>query len=209
MSSSNLIRLGGLAALVGGVLFAVADLLILAEDPNDPIGNITSASYALSVGLALLSAVLLAGGLVGIYAARSGATGGLGLVGFALAFAGTVLATGGAWVDAFIQPALAQEAPELLLAEPPGILMFGQILTFGLLTLGWLILGAAILRARAYPRVATALVMVGVVVQALPFLPPAIGVPGAVIFDVGVAWLGFVLLTGRVASTEQQTSRVR
>jgi hypothetical protein len=62
MSSSNLIRLGGLAALVGGVLFAVADLLILAEDPNDPIGSITSASYALSVGLALLSAVLLAGG---------------------------------------------------------------------------------------------------------------------------------------------------
>lgn len=107
------------------------------------------------------------------------------------------------------KPALAQEAPELLLTEPPGIVMFGQILTFGLLTLGWLILGAAILRARAYPRVATALVMVGAVVQALPFLPPAIGVPGAVIFDVSVAWLGFVLLTGRGAATEQQTSRVR
>jgi hypothetical protein len=149
MSSSNLIRLGGLAALVGGVLFAVADLLILAEDPNDPIGSITSASYALSVGLALLSAVLLAGGLMGIYAARSEATGVLGLIGFALAFAGTVLATGGAWVDAFIQPALAQEAPELLMAEPPGIVTIGQILTFGLLALGWLILGAAILRARA------------------------------------------------------------
>lgn len=66
---------GGLAALVGGVLFAVADLLILAEDPDDPIGSITSASYALSVGLGLLSAVLLTGGLVGIYAARSEATG--------------------------------------------------------------------------------------------------------------------------------------
>lgn len=87
----------GLAALVGGVLFAVADLLILAEDPNDPIGSITSASYALSAGLALLSAVLLTGGLVGIYAARSEATVVLGLVGFALAFAGEVLAAGGAW----------------------------------------------------------------------------------------------------------------
>jgi len=43
----------------------------------------------------------------------------------------------------------------------------------------------------------------------LAFLPSAIGVPGAVVFDVGVAWLGFALLTGAGASTEQQASRVR
>ena len=66
MSSSNLIRLGGMAAVVGGLLFADADLLILLEDPNDPVGSFTSASYALSAGLGLLSAVLLTGGLVGI-----------------------------------------------------------------------------------------------------------------------------------------------
>ena len=130
MASSNLIRLGGLAAVVGGVLFAVADLLILVEDPNDPIGSITSASYALSVGLALLSAVLLTGGLVGIYAARSEATGVLGLVGFALTFAGAVLAAGSTWEDVFILPALARNAPELLSTEPPGIVMFGEILSY-------------------------------------------------------------------------------
>jgi hypothetical protein len=209
MSSSNLLRLGGLAAVIGGGLFVVSDLLILVDDPNDPIGTVTSASYALSVWLALISSVLLTGGLVGIYAARSEATGVLGLIGFALAFAGQILAAGGTWSEAFVTPALAQEAPELLLSDPPGIVMFGNILTFGLLTVGWLILGAAILRARAYPLVATVLVLVGAVVQALPFLPPAIGVPGAVVFDVGVAWLGFALLTGARASTEQQASRVR
>ena len=132
----------------------------------------------------------------------------LGLVGFALAFAGAVLAAGSIWEDAFILPALAREAPELLLAEPPGIVMFGEILSSGLLTVGSLILGAAILRAKAYPRVATALVMVGAMVMSLP-LGPAVGVPGAVIFDVGVAWLGFVLLTGRGALPEQQAPRVR
>lgn len=56
--------------------------------------------------------------------------------------------------------------------------MFGQILISGLLTLGWLILGAAISRARAYPRVATALVMVGAVVQALPLPPQGSSLPG-------------------------------
>jgi hypothetical protein len=78
MSSSNLLRLGGLAAVVGGVLFAVSDLLTLLLDFDDPIGSITSASFALSVGLALISTVLLTGGLVGIYAARSEAAGVLG-----------------------------------------------------------------------------------------------------------------------------------
>ena len=208
MSSSTLIRLAGLATVVGGVLFAVTDLLILLEDPNDPVGSFTSASYALSVGLGLLSAMLLTGGLVGIYAARSESTGILGLVGFALAFAGTVLTAGSLWEDAFILPALARQAPDLLLAEPPGIVMFGEVLGSGLFAVGWLILGAVILRAKAYPRVATALVMVGTVIQVLPF-GPAIGVTGGVAFDVGVAWLGVVLLTGRGASVEQQTSRVR
>ena len=206
MTSSNLLRMGGLAAVIGGGLFVVSDLLILVDDP---IGSINSASFTLSVGLALISTVLLIGGLVGIYAARSEATGVFGLIGLALAFAGTVLAAGGTWSEAFVTPALAQEAPELLLSDPPSIVMFGNILTFGLLTVGWLILGAAILRARAYPLVATVLVLVGAVVQALPFLPPAVGVPGAVVFDVGVAWLGFALLTGAGASTEQQASRVR
>jgi uncharacterized membrane protein (UPF0136 family) len=209
MSSSNLLRLGGLAAVIGGVLFAVSDLLSLLLDFEDPLGTTTSASYALGVGLALISSVLLTGGLVGIYAARSEVTGVLGLIGFALAFAGEILAAGGTWSDAFVTPALAQEVPELLLSDPPGIVMFGNILSFGLLTVGWLIFGAALLRARAYPRVATVLVLVGAVVQALPFLPPAIGVPGAVVFDVGVAWLGFALLTGAGASTEQQALRVR
>lgn len=130
----------------------------------------------LSVGLALLGAVLLSGGLVGIYVARSEATGALRLIGFALAFAGAVLVAGSAWEDAFILPALAREAPELLLTEPPG-------------------------RVGAYPCVPTVLVMVGAVVQALP-LPPVLGVPGAVVFDAGVAWLRFVLLTGRGTSTE-------
>jgi uncharacterized membrane protein (UPF0136 family) len=137
MSSSNLLRLGGLAAVIGGGLFVVSDLLILVDDPNDPIGTVTSASYALSVWLALISSVLLAGGLVGIYAARSEATGVLGLIGFALAFAGQILAAGGTWSEAFVTPALAQEAPELLLSDPPGIVMFGNILTSGLLTVGW------------------------------------------------------------------------
>src|SRR4028119_1705710 len=110
MTSSNLLRMGGLAAVVGGGLFAVADLLALLAAPNDPIGSINSASYALSVGLALISAVLLAGGLVGIYAARSEATGVLGLIGFAVTFAGGILAAGGTWSETFITPALAQEA---------------------------------------------------------------------------------------------------
>jgi len=44
MSSSRLMRLGGLADLVGGSLFVIADLLTLARDPNDFIETVTWAS---------------------------------------------------------------------------------------------------------------------------------------------------------------------
>ncbi len=53
MPSSNLICLGGLVAVAAGVLFVVSNLLVLAEDPEDPIGGVSSASYGVSVGLAL------------------------------------------------------------------------------------------------------------------------------------------------------------
>jgi hypothetical protein len=53
-----------------------------------------------------------------------------------------------------------------------------------------------------------ALVMGGAVVQVLSF-GLAIGVPGGVVFDAGVFWLGFAPLTGRETSAKQQTPRVR
>ena len=194
--------------MAAGVLFVVPNLLILAEDPEDPIGSVTSASYAVSVGLALLAGVLLTGALVGLYVHQSEAAGTLGLVGFLLAFAGAVLASGSAWENAFILPVLARETPELLEAGPPGLVFFGEALSFGLLGVGWILFGLATYRARVYPGIPAVLLVAGGVLTLVPIPSLVLGVVVGIVLDVAVAWLGFALLTGRGAPAEQ-SSRVR
>ena len=193
MSSSNLIRLAGLAALISGVLAAIGDLLRLVVDVENP-GSATTASYAIVFLLYLISTALLLLGLVGFYTSQSQAAGILGLVGFLVAFLGTVLLAGALWFELFITPALATEAPGLLEAEL-GLPGFILMLLFG--AVGWVLFGVATLRARVYPRWAGVLLIVGGVIAFFPL--PLVGI----IFSVTVAYLGFLLFTGQVGSDEQ------
>lgn len=200
MSSSSLIRLAGLAALSSGVLSAIGDLLgLLVVDLENPI-SATTAAYTIVFLLYLLSTALLLLGLVGLYASQSQAAGILGLVGFLVAFLGTVLLAGALWFELFITPSLAEQAPvvaELELGLPGFILM----LFFG--AVGWVLFGVATLRAGVYPRWAAVLLIVGGVLAFFP-LPLA-----GIIFSIAVAWLGFILFTRRgEVTSEQSTPRV-
>ena len=194
MSSSDQIRWGGLAALVGGVLFVVAELLILPTLNVETLSETaTTASFAIQQWAYLLGVVFVLLGLLALYVRQSEAAGALGLIGFLVAFFGTVLAAGFFWASAFIAPALADVAPEFLDEGPPP----GFFLTAIAFVLGWLLFAVGTLRARIFPRAAAILLIVGAVVIVVP-LPFTF-----VVFAVAVAWLGFVLFTGREASTEQ------
>ncbi len=146
--------------------------------------------------------------MVGLYASRKDELGVLGAAGFIVAFVGSVFAVGSFWSGAFIVPALAEEAPALVEAGPPALVLFADITASALLTIGWVLLGWAFLRSRVYPRWAAVLLMVGAVIAFFPItfsLAP---------FGVAVAWVGFSLLSGRVgesgaASTQPQQARVR
>jgi hypothetical protein len=198
MSSSDLIRWAGLAAILAGVLLVVADLLNLAIgfDEDEPFSETaTTGIYAFQSVVNLLAAVLLLIGLVGLYARQSEAAGLLGLAGFLVAFLGTALVTGLLWASLFIVPTLAVEVPAFLdqvEGPPPGF-----FLTFITFAVGWLLFGIATLLARVYPRIPTILVMIGAVIAVLPL--PFTGI----VLAIAVAWLGFALFTGREASTEQ------
>jgi hypothetical protein len=205
MSSSNLIRLSGLAAIVAGALLSVGALLSLATESENMSVSATTPSYAFSSLLYLLGAVLLLLGLVGLYIRQSEAAGILGFVAFLVAFFGTGLALGATWAELFVAPSLAVEAPRVLDAEPTGMLALGFTLTFFVfLPLGWLLFGVASYRARIYPRGATILLMVGAVIAALP-IPLT-----EIVLYVGVVWMGFTLFTGIGAlDSEEQPARVR
>jgi hypothetical protein len=122
MSASNLVRFGGLAAMVGGALFVVAELLGLPTLNEEAYSEtVTTTSYAIQQLLFLLGVVFVLLGLVGLYVRQSEAAGTLGLVGFLVAFAGTVLIAGFLWAGAFIAPALVDTLPPYTRRRPsPG-----------------------------------------------------------------------------------------
>ena len=198
MSSSDLIRWSGLAAMVAAALLVVGDLLNLTVlfSPEPFSAEAQTGSYIFRQALFLLGVTLLLLGLVGLYVRQSQAAGTLGLVGFLVAFAGTVLVAGFLWAGTFVTPALATEVPEFLEAgSPPGF--FPALITCGV---GWLLFGIATLRARIYPRWATILLIVGAVIFVVPL--PLTGI----VLSVSVAWLGFHLFRGGDAAAEARTS---
>ncbi len=141
MSSSNLIRWSGLAAVLGGVLGVVSEFLRQTIDFSDPEAAVNTASYAVDSLLGLLLTALVQLGLVGLYARQAEASGVLGLISFLLAFLGTGLALGLAFIEAFVTPVVVTQAPELM--ESGVVAGTGTLLAFALFILGWILFGVA------------------------------------------------------------------
>lgn len=202
MSLSGLVRLGGLSAVVGGILLVISDLwvlLIQGFGGDQPLSEAaTTTSFAITTWLFLLAAVLVLFGLVGLHLRQSEAAGVLGLVGFLIAFLGTALVVGVTWSQVFVFPSLAVEAPEFLDAEQvAGPVDAGFMLSFIVAAVGWALFGVAALVARSYPRWVAIVLIVAALLQFLPF--PGTGL----VFGVAVALVGLVSVFGGRMSGEQ------
>jgi len=116
MSYSELIRWSGFTAMVAGALLLIAEFLELLPVFDDlPFSELARTGlFIFQRTLYLLGLILLALGLVGLYAHQSETAGPLGLVGFLAAFVGTVFFTGFFWANLFVAPDLAIGAPEFL-----------------------------------------------------------------------------------------------
>jgi hypothetical protein len=202
MSSATLERLGGLAALAGGVLITIMSLVgLVAFDYENFDQTARTGAYAVTSLLYLLAVILVLGGLVGLYAGQLQAAGTLGIFGFLLAFFGTALMIGATWFEAFATRTLALAVPGFFEDDPAGWLGWGMGLAYVLAALGWLVFGLATLRAHVYPRWAAILLIVGAVLLGLP-------VPGLeIVLALAIAWLGFALFTGRAAAERPLRAR--
>ncbi len=187
------VRWGGLAALLAGVLLVVSEFLRLYIDLVDP--NLYGSIFVFNGALGLLLSVLVQLGLVGLYARQAGATGTLGLVGFVLAFIGVNLSMGASFVDAFAKPVVwPWEDPEYFERTVAALAIFAPGFV-----LGWVLFGVATHKARLYPRASVMLLIAGALILLLP-LPL-----GGIVFAAALAWMGYVLLTGREEEASQLT----
>ena len=207
MSSTTLYRLSG-GALIAASLLSIVNSILSAVLFS---GNTTPQQY-MSPPWLLMNLVVIIGsllfviGLPGMYLRQAGLTGVLGLLGFILAFFGSLLAGAFFTLEATVFPLLAQVAPNLLEGDllPGG--MFLLLLVFSLLNMiGAILLGIATMRAHVFPRLAGVLLLIAGIGMGLTFVfPPSTSLsPGAIIetvssfaYDAAFLWCGYMLIAG-------------
>jgi hypothetical protein len=194
VSPPNLFRMSGLALVLAGAMFVVAELIslsVLAQGDVDDLRRIAGTnSFFLQAFSTLVSGIFLLGGLIGLYIRQSEDAKNLGVVGFVLAFFGTALVVGDFYTNTFITPLVALEAPSFLDNPLAGVLQVWLPFDFVLLAASWLVLCVATVRARVYPRGASWLLLGGAVLALLPL--PLVNI----VFETALVWLGLVLLKG-------------
>jgi hypothetical protein len=201
ITPSKLSRAAGAAAIAAGLLYAAIQFV----HPAEEVANVTGSTWAIVHYLTVAMGVLGLAGITAMYLKQVKETGLLGLSGFLLMalFYLTVIAN--SFVEAFVLPPLAVQAPDIatdILGIFGGTAADGSLgplegistFAFAIYFLGGLTFGLAVFHARILARWAGILLAVGSVSTALlPLFPHAVGRFAALPVGIAVAWLGYSL----------------
>lgn len=183
-----------IARWAGPLCIAAAVLIVLSQLLRLGLGLILGSDSASTLThtptylLALLGMGVLLLALTAVYTREHAALGTLGLIGYLIAFLGTLLIAGDWWFEAFVVPSIATVAPEVLRLSPSGSVLAGAITTLGMYTAGWILFGLAALRVAAVPRPAALLLILGGLAG-----PLALSTPYQIPLAVAVGWIGYAL----------------
>jgi len=205
ITSSKVIRWLGLAAMGSGLIYVAIQPI----HPTDILSSVTTTQWAIVHYLSLTMDFLGLLGIAGLYARQVNKVGWLGLAGYLLFSLFYALALAFHFLEAFVSPALATEAPKFvagllgMVTGTPSEVSLGAIPAgYGLLgvtyLLGGVLFGIATFRAGILPRWAGGLLAIG---AALTLAGAVVPHPFDRIFAVPVglamAWLGYSLLSER------------
>lgn len=193
MLSKRLIRWSGPVTVFAGLLYGIGALL-------HPVGESLTAyadpMWVPSHQIYWVSAVLMTLGLVGIFAYLVERSGWLLLIGFILAFVGSLLVGSIVLVSATVFPIIAENAPEIFeqaATFPPYLL-----LVFLGFVVGYILLGIEIIRGDMLPKWSGLLLIVGVIlffVSEMGFFEQQLShlfvTVGDVMFGVGLISIGY------------------
>ncbi len=192
MSSSNLVRWGGIAAVVTGLIFVVLFVLF---NPEQGLATATFFSSPVSTVLFFVALLGQVAGMAGLHALQGGRHVRLGAAGSVVAFVGFALV-----LIAFIALSLVGDTSSV------GVVVFALLLLLGILApfVGLALLGVATLRARVLPSWFGVLLIVGLPVVAVLMGSQLVGI-GLVVY--GVFWIlvGYVLLASGNAQVTRST----
>lgn len=201
MREGQLIQRSGLAALIGGLMLPIYQLL----HPERDAATVLSTPYTLVHILGVLALTHILFGLVGLYARQKDRLGRYGTEAFILAFFGTALWAGALWLDAFLNPVMALTIPTTH-TEGHGsnaVEVFGALLGPAVILLplssllviagnGWFAIATA--RARIMPRLAALVVVPGAMLfGAGLYVSVGVETVGGFLMGSGYAWMGYRL----------------
>lgn len=157
----------------------------------------TSRIYLVRIAAALVDALVLSYGCIGLYLAQQHASGPFGTIAFNVAFIGNALLFALEWANLFVLRTVAQTHPDTLAGlDKSRLLTMGFASGAGLFMLGWLLLAASTWQINVLPRWASLSTIAGLilipVLGATP-LRTAGQVIGNVVFGVGLMGLGYSL----------------
>jgi hypothetical protein len=213
ITTSNLIRWAGVSAMGAGLLF----IAIQAIHPLDVLSSVTTAQWAIAHYMGVAMGLLALFGIVGIYARQVEAAGWLGLAGYLLYSLFWALTLAFQFIEAFLSPVLAIEAPQFvesflgIVTGTPSAINLGALpavyaLTgFGGYLLGGLLFGIATFRAGILPRWAGGLLAIGVLLPILgsSLVPHPYDRIFAVPVGLALVWLGYALWAERRAHVSE------
>lgn len=212
VTTSNLIRLSGLALVPAGLVFAGIQPI----HPPDVVESVTTGAWAIITTLKFAMCVLFLVGITGLYARQAETAGLFGLVAFIVLGLSWTLQSAFVFAEAFILPPLAPIAPEFVdavlgisyghtgavdLGALPTLYSVGVGITY---MLGGLLFGIVTVRAGILPRVPAGLLAVAATLTPLAaLLPHAEQRFAAVPVALALAWLGYALWSERRTSASQ------
>jgi hypothetical protein len=201
MAPETLVRWSGASLIVGGLCLALFMLV-------HPYGEIAGAHAAHSLrwvpahSLHFLGALLTVLGLPAVYARQMRQTGVLGLIGTALAIAGTAMYVGTGMITAFVWPVIAQTTPGFVAADGQmfrdPLPRFATDAPYVVMIVGYALLAIASIRAHTLPTPTAVVLVIGIVLFSSPVepvgpLPFVLRVIGALVFGGALMLIGYVL----------------
>lgn len=172
--------------------------LFLLDSSATPLDWVRTGSWPLLSLMAVALSVLIPFVILALYVCQIREAGKLGFVGLVLALIGYLAYMWFQFDMAFVWPVLAARAPELIDYSGP---MFRDArfafvhLWMGVVqAVGVLLLGVALFRARVFPRTASVLLTIGLLLSAGVLFPPfLLSAIGGVVGAIALGWIGWWL----------------
>ncbi len=215
MSSSSLYRISGIVLIIAIVVGTIDSIISAFVFPNTgpgiPASAVTSTSWSVLVTTSFICYVLVLFGLVGLYVYQARKAGILGFLGFLLTFLGYlfsgIVAT---FFGMTVLPFMATKSPATF-SGAYDMLAFPGLGGGLLLFIGTMLLGISVIRAKAYPRIAGILILVGGIlvpagILGLNLVVSLIGSLSSVLIAIGFVWIGYTLFKRPQAEAVAQPS---